>query len=323
MSSRKGLPGHQKMRHDRHFVEALANHSVTGVGLMLRTEDIETNPEQPRSNLGDLQDLAESIRRRGVLEPLLVRRAAEGSSRYQLIAGERRFHAALEAGLTEVPCVELTATDQEALELALVENLQRRDLSAFEEAEGYRTLVEKYGYTHEAVAGAVGKSRSTVTEGLKLLAMPPGIRDLCRHADITAKSVLLLIARAESVEAMETLVQEIAEGRLDREAARYTSQQLRHGEDGEAPDAGAGNAEGASDGAPGADAGRFRPIQIRYRPAADAPVHLSLSIRRPGITRAEVIDTLESLLARVRSGELDERLQPPSPAAGAGEGEQD
>ena len=317
MSSRKGLPGHQKMRHDRHFVEALASHSVTGVGLMLRTEDIETNPEQPRSNLGDLQDLAESIRRRGVLEPLLVRRTEGDTPRYQLIAGERRFHAALEAGLNEVPCVELTATDQEALELALVENLQRRDLSAFEEAEGYRTLVEKYAYTHEDVAGAVGKSRSTVTESLKLLAMPPGIRDLCRHADITAKSVLLLIARAETVEAMETLVQEIAEGRLDREAARYTSQQLKQGDAG-APETDTEEAPVASpNAAHDGDAGRFRPIQIRYRPATDAPVHLSLSIRRPGITRAEVIDTLESLLARVRSGDLDERLQPP-PAAATG-----
>ena len=319
MSSRKGLPGHRKMRHDRHFVEALANHSVTGVGLMLRTEAIETNPEQPRSNLGDLSELAESIRRRGVLEPLLVRRVDE-TPRYQLIAGERRFHAALEAGLSEVPCVELTATDQEALELALVENLQRRDLSAFEEAEGYRTLVEKYAYTHETVSKAVGKSRSTVTEALKLLAMPPAIRDLCRHADITAKSVLLLIARAETVEAMETLVQEIAEGRLDREAARYTSHQLKQGELGEDPDeTAAREEEGRREreaGADGGDDSRFRPIQIRYRAATDAPVHLSLSIRRPGITRAEVIQTLEALLARVRSGELDERLQPPPRPAG-------
>ena len=313
MSSRRGLPGHRKMRHDRHFVEALANHSVTGVGLMLRLDAIETNPEQPRSNLGDLSELAESVRVRGVLEPLLVRRIEDpegpgDGTRYQLIAGERRFHAALEAGLTEVPCVEITATDQEALELALVENLQRRDLSAFEEAEGFRTLVEKYDYTHEDVGRAVGKSRSTITETLTLLAMPPAIRDLCRHADITAKSVLLLIARADSVEAMETLVQEIAEGRLDREAARYTSQQLRQSEDEAGSEARTAGDAAAAFNQRADDDHSFRPIQIRYRAAADAPVHLSVSIRRPGITRAEVIQTLEALLAQVRSGELDERL---------------
>ena len=119
---------------------------------------------------------------------------------------------------------EISATDQEALELALVENLQRKDLSPFEEAEGYRTLTEKYGYTHDQVASGVGKSRTTITETLKLLAIPPGIQDLCRHADITAKSILLLIARAKTTQEMERLVQEIAEGNLDREGARLAAQ---------------------------------------------------------------------------------------------------
>ena len=223
MSSRKGLPDFRKMRHDRHFVEELSNQSVTFIGMMIPTERIETNREQPRSNLGDLTELAASIRARGVLEPLLVR-PIQGGKKYQLIAGERRFHAAVEAGLEEVPCVEMAVSDQEALELALVENLQRRDLSPFEEADGYRTLVDKYGYTHDQVAAAIGKSRTTVTETLKLLAIPPAIQDLCRHADITAKSVLLLVARAGSIDEMERLVQEIAEGNLDRESARAAAQ---------------------------------------------------------------------------------------------------
>ena len=205
MSSRRGLPEHRKMRHDRHFVEELANQSIVGVGLLVPLDRIETNREQPRSSLGDLSELVVSVKARGVLEPLLVRRVP-GELQYQLIAGERRFHAAVEAGLTEVPCIELSANDQEALEIALVENLQRKDLTPFEEAEGYRTLVEKYAYTHEQVAHALGKARSTVTEALTLLRVPPAIRDLCRHADITAKSVLLVVARAESIEEMERLV---------------------------------------------------------------------------------------------------------------------
>jgi len=289
------------MRHDRHFVDELTNHSVVGVGQMIAVDQIETNREQPRSAIGDLTELAASIRRHGVLEPLLVRRNP-GSPKFQLIAGERRFLAAIEAGLVEVPCVEMTVSDREALELALIENLQRKDLTPFEEAEGYRALVEKYEHSHEDVAGAVGKSRSSVTEALRLLDIPPAIRDLCRHADITAKSLLLLVAKAPSIEEMERLVQEIAEKSLDREAARYLSKERREG--GDAP----ASAETSQDDGAAEAGAPFRPRRIRFRAAADAPVHLSLSIRRPNVSRDEVIRTLESLLAQLRAGELDGEL---------------
>jgi ParB family chromosome partitioning protein len=307
VSSPKGLPDFRKMRHDRHFVEELANTPTTSVGFMLSVERIETNREQPRANLGDLNELAASIKARGVLEPLLVR-VIPGSTKYQLIAGERRFHAAVKAGLEEVPCVEVPATDQEALELALVENLQRKDLSPFEEAEGYRTLAEKYGYTHEQVATAVGKSRPSVTECLKLLAIPPAIRDLCRHADITAKSVLLLIARATTIDEMERLVQEIAEGNLDRDAARASANLGRTGTPPDAPAADEG------------DQPRFHTQQIRIKTAPNSPVRLSLTIRQAGVSRADVIATLEGLIEQLRAGELDDRLNPgpTHPPAGAG-----
>jgi ParB family chromosome partitioning protein len=290
VSSRRGLPDSRKMRHDRHFVEELANQSVIGVGLMVPVDRIETNREQPRSSLGDLAELVASVKTRGVLEPLLVRRQT-GERTFQLIAGERRLHAALEAGLSEVPCIELTASDQEALEIALVENLQRKDLTAFEEAEGYRALVDKYGYTHEQVAQAVGKSRPTVSEALSLLRVPPAIRDLCRHADITAKSILLLIARAQTIDEMELLVQEIAEQNLDRESARSVAKKPT-----------GGNAEGA-------DIRRFKPVSFRFSPTGGGAVHLSVSIRQPGVSREEIIATLEGMLSRLRSGELDGKLQ--------------
>lgn len=308
MSSRKGLPDFRKMRHDRHFVEELSNQSVTFIGMMIPTERIEANREQPRSNLGDLAELAASIRARGVLEPLLVRPIA-GSTNYQLIAGERRFHAAVEAGLEEVPCVEMAVSDQEALELALVENLQRRDLSPFEEADGYRTLADKYGYTHDQVAAAIGKSRTTVTETLKLLAIPPAIQDLCRHADITAKSVLLLVARAGSIDEMERLVQEIAEGNLDRESARAAAH--------EGSDSAVEGQEvepHSTDSQPGLE--RFRPLQIRLRAPGSSPVRLSLTIRQPGVSRDEVIATLESFLQQIRAGELDARFDTQVPDRG-------
>jgi len=308
VSKQRGLPAERKMRHDSHFVEILERRSNGEVGFLLPVDAIETNREQPRSNLGDLTELAASIRARGVLEPLLVR-PVPGSSRFQLIAGERRFQAALEAGLSHVPCIELRLSDQEALEVALIENLQRKDLTPFEEAEGYRTLHEKYGYTHDQIAAAVGKSRTTITETLRLLAIPPAIRDLCRHADITAKSVLLLIARADSIAEMERRVQEIAEGNLDRQAARLlASKEAREGPSEAAQRDQAPASTTAAHDSTGESPSRFRPLQIRYRPAPDAAVHLSLSIRRPGVTREDLIATVEALLAQLRAGELDDHL---------------
>jgi ParB family chromosome partitioning protein len=280
------------MRHDRHFVDDLSGHSITGVGFMVPIAKIETNREQPRTNLGELDELAASIRARGVLEPLLVR-PRSGTRTYQLIAGERRLHAAIAAGLAEVPCIEILASDEEAIEIALIENLHRKDLSPFEEADGYRTLAERYGYTHDQVAKAVGRSRSTVTETLQLLVIPPAIRDLCRHADITAKSLLVLVAKAATPEQMESLVHEMAQGRLDREGARAA---LRH-DPRHAKDAGETETKQRPE--------RFRPINIRFRADTRAPIRISMSIRTPGITKHEVIATLEELLHKLRRGELD------------------
>jgi ParB family chromosome partitioning protein len=308
------------MRHDKHFVDELTSHAVTGVGQMIAVDRIETNREQPRTSIGDLDELTASIRRHGVLEPLLVRKAAGGPPQmFQLIAGERRFHAAIEAGLVEVPCIEMTVSDSEALELALIENLQRKDLTPFEEAEGYRSLVEKYGYAHENVAAAVGKGRSSITEALRLLDIPPAIRDLCRHADISAKSLLLLIARAASIPEMERLVAEIAEKGLDREGARHLSRTGRLGGETAADGDATPDGTGESDTQPETDssAAPFRPRRLRFRAAPDAPVYLSLSLRRPHITRQEVISTLEALLEQVRSGSLDgDILAPPPPQVG-------
>ncbi|MGQ9495842.1 MAG: ParB/RepB/Spo0J family partition protein [Thermoanaerobaculaceae bacterium] len=298
MSSRRGLPDFRKMRHDRHFVEELASKSVVGVGIMLPLSQIETNREQPRSQMGDLSELTESIRQRGILEPLLVRRL--GPSRYQLVAGERRLHAALAAGLTEAPCIELSVSDQEALEVALVENLQRRDLNPFEEAEGYRTLVEKYGYTHEQVAKAVGKSRTSITESLTLLNIPPAIRDLCRHADITAKSVLLIIARAKSIEEMERLVQAVAEDGASRETLRALQSTSNN------------NAQPPQEKSQTkSSAQRFRPVQLRFRPDPKAPVRIALTVSKPGVSRDEILAALEQLLQKLRTGEFDQELLTP------------
>jgi len=170
------------MRHDSHFVDSLSARFGGAVGRWVAIDEIETNPDQPRSNVGDLTELARSIEARGVLEPILVRPIAGG--RYRIIAGERRFRAAMEAGLSEIPCIELDVPENEVLELALIENLHRKDLHPFEEAEGYAGLASRYGYTQQRIAESIGKSRVTVTEAMGLLEIPEDVREECRRADI-------------------------------------------------------------------------------------------------------------------------------------------
>jgi len=183
---RIGLPKTVRMRHDTHFVDQLIRPSGETIGRVIPIEDIEPNPDQPRQSLGDLSELTASIQEKGVLEPLLVR---EVGGRFQIIAGERRYRAAVEAGYAELPCIIRETSDAEMMELALIENLQRKDLTAFEEADGLTMLAERYGYTHEMMAGKLGKSRSSVTEVLSLNSMPDEVRELCRLADIRSKSV--------------------------------------------------------------------------------------------------------------------------------------
>jgi len=288
-----GLPPHRRMRHDRHFVDELAERMGEGIGRMIRITAITSNQDQPRSNLGQLDDLQSSIDVHGILEPLLVRRIDGG--RVELVSGERRFHAAMALGLTEVPCIELDVNDQQALEIALIENLQRKDLTAFEEADGYRTLIGKYDYTHQQVADAVGRSRVTVTESLRLLEIPEPIRELCRHADINAKGVLLEIARTRDESAMRELIRVIVEERLDRAAVRQRRADLE------------GGGTGTSSTEDSREA-RRKPYTVRFS-NPDRSFSLSLSFR----TEAEpeprqVIEALKEVIRELESGL--ERKQP-------------
>jgi ParB family chromosome partitioning protein len=151
--------------------------------LLLPVEAIERNPGQPRKRFEEekLEELAASIRTHGVVEPILVRK---DGARYRILAGERRWRAAQRAGLKEVPAVLREASDREAFELALVENLQRADLNAIEEAEAFEVLIEDHGLTQEKVAERVGKERSTVTNALRLLRLPEDVRDLVRGGEL-------------------------------------------------------------------------------------------------------------------------------------------
>ena len=153
---------------------------------MLPIYKLEPNPDQPRRDFDEeeLQALADSVTEHGIIQPLTVRQLPSGY--YQIIAGERRWRAARIAGLSEVPVVVIEADDKKAMELALIENLQRQDLNPVEEALGYRSLMEDHGLTQEDAAKRVGKSRPAVTNALRLLKLNPEVLDKGRTGELTA-----------------------------------------------------------------------------------------------------------------------------------------
>lgn len=203
--SKKGLPFDIKMRHDSHYVEELAL-SNRSVGRKIQINLLEPNPDQPRTEIGDLSELASSIQLKGVLEPILVKPNPKAGT-WMIIAGERRWRAANIAGLAEVPCIELDIDEKDIAEIALIENLQRKDLTIWEEADGFAYLIKKFDYTHEEIAKKIGKSRSTVTESLSLAGLPPDIRAKCLQANINTKSALLEIARQFDEKAMHEFLE--------------------------------------------------------------------------------------------------------------------
>ena len=216
---RAGLPVAVQMRHNAHYVEDIISRSGAAIGRMIPIEDIQPYADQPRKDRGDLRGLTESIREKGVLEPLLVRKHAE-SGKYLIISGERRYFSARAAGLTEVPCIEKDADDAETLEIALIENIQRKDLTPFEEADGVQSLADHFGLTHEDIAHKIGKSRPSVTELLSLRMIPDAVKGLCIEAGIISKSQLLQVARQPNEAKMRDIVRRFAQGTLNRDQAR-------------------------------------------------------------------------------------------------------
>lgn len=161
----------------------------------LPIEQLAANPDQPRRQFEPeaLQDLADSLRTRGILQPLIVRKHPEDSSLYQIVAGERRWRAAQMAQLHEVPVIIRDFNDTEVLEVAIIENIQRADLNAIEEARSYRQLMDRFGHTQEVMAEALGKSRSHIANALRLLNLPDQVQDWLRDGKLTAGHARALI----------------------------------------------------------------------------------------------------------------------------------
>jgi ParB family chromosome partitioning protein len=255
--SKRGLPERVQMRHDAHYVETLAAAAGTPVGRMIAIEQIDPNPDQPRQAMGDLSELIASVKEKGIIEPLVVR---QRGTRYQIIAGERRYHAAGQAGLQELPAVIRDVDDTEMLELALVENIQRKDLTPFEEAED--------------LAKRLGKSRTSVTESLALHGIPPEVRKVCRLAGINNKSVLLQVVRQGDTQKMLALVEKIAsQGGATREQVRQETQKPKPG--------------------------RPKAYTFNFR-APNKTFNLRLSFNKKSASKDEVITALENIITELR-----------------------
>ena len=209
--------------------------------LQLQVTEVVPSPLQPRRVFAEenLAELVDSIRARGIFQPLIVRRSPKGTG-YELIAGERRWRAARKLNLTKVPAIVRAATDQQVLELALIENLQRAELDPVEEADGYATLIETFGLKQEEVAERVGKNRATVANALRLRSLPSEVRDLLRSKQITvghAKAILGLnepaaqnaisrevVKRGLSVRQAEALVRRQTHGTRGRKKSRRANE---------------------------------------------------------------------------------------------------
>ena len=193
-------------------VEAPVAEGPRAAGVVdLPIELIRPNPDQPRRRFdeAELEELAASIRGKGVLQPILVRPAMVGGE-YQIVAGERRWRAAQRTGVRSIPALVRNLSDAEVLEIAIVENVQRIDLTPIEEAEGYRALIEKFGRTQADIADVVGKSRVHVTNVMRLLQLPQAVQALVREGKLTAGHVRPFVGRPDA----ERLAREAAERQL-------------------------------------------------------------------------------------------------------------
>ncbi len=268
---KRGLPLTVRMRHDEHYVEALTSSAGSPIGRIVPIDQLDANPNQPRQVMGDLSELMASIAEKGIIEPIIVR---QRGPRFQIVAGERRYQAAVQVGLRDIPVIIRDVDDDEIIEIALIENLQRKDLTPFEESEALQSLATRGSYTHEDLARRLGKSRTAITESLSLNNMPDEVKNLCRLADIHSKSLLLQIVRQGNPQKMVALIEKIArDGGATREAVRKETSRPKPG--------------------------RPKAYVFSYR-APTKLFNLHLRFTKSRVDREEVIEALEAIIRDLR-----------------------
>lgn len=275
-TKRSGLPETVGMRHDGHFVDLISARSLGPRIRMIALQHIDPNPHQARSELGNIAELMDSIKSKGILEPILVR---SKGNRFEIIAGERRFIASKNLGLKEIPCIEMEVEENEAMEIALIENLQRKDLDLFEEADGLQSLINLYAYNHQQVSEKIGKARSTITEILTIAKIPHSVRDIIKSSGVFSRSTIIEIAKQKTEADMLKLVKEITERHLTREDTRDLSKYMK---------------------------GKTKKLKYyvyNYVPADTDKYRLRLEFKKQAISKSEIIEILEEIIRKLRAKE--------------------
>ena len=276
-SKRSGLPEALGMPHDTHFVDYISKKAAAPLVRMIALERIDPNPRQARNELGDIEELMSSIKAKGVLEPIIVRPHGD---KYEIIAGERRFVASRNLGLKEIPCIEMSVNDNEAMEISLIENLQRKDLDIFEEADGLKALMDMYEYSHSQISDKIGKARSTITEIINISRIPASVRKLCQENGLDKnRSLLIEVSKLKTDDEMMRVAESIVERGLKREDTRDLTKHIK-GKDGEAK--------------------KPKYYVFHYAPKDDRSYSLKIEFKKESVNRAEIIRVLEDLLSKLK-----------------------
>jgi ParB family transcriptional regulator, chromosome partitioning protein len=281
-AKKSGLPVSVAMKHDGHFVDLISSRSLGPRIRMIPLEKIDPNPHQARCELGNIEELQDSIRSKGILEPILVR--AKGS-RFEIIAGERRYMASKNLGLKELPCIDMDVEDNEAMEIALIENLQRKDLDIFEEADGLQALADIHNYNHEQISAKIGKARSTITEILSISRIPQKARAIINQAGGFSRSTIVEIAKLKTEDDMIKFAHDIAERRLTREDTRDLAKYLK---------------------------GKTKKLKYyvyNFVPQDTDRFRLRLEFKKQSITKQEIIAVLQEIIEQIRKKEESPALK--------------
>jgi ParB family transcriptional regulator, chromosome partitioning protein len=290
MSKKAGLPEIVRMRHDYHLVDEISRRTKTPIIRNIPLDKLVPNELQPRKEMGELGEMADSIREKGILEPLIVK---PKDGHFEIIAGERRFRAAQLAGLKEVPCIEHDVPDNEALELSIIENIQRKDLDVYEEAYSLKMLGDIYGYTHQEIAQKLGKSRVTVTELIRVSDLPKEVVEKARELGIHSKTFLLELVKLENPEKMMRVLADYRENSFSRDEVKRQRQEE------------AAKPEDATAGGKGP--AKYQP-PLRFQFVSEnKAIRIHFNIRKEeSLDRDTLIQTLEQLLDDIRENRISE-----------------
>lgn len=277
---KKGLPNTLRLKHDNHFVDEITIKSKTSVIRNIPIGKIEPNTLQPRKDFGDLRELSESIKEKGIIEPIILR---PRNGKFEIIAGERRYRAAVMAELQEVPAIEYDIPDNEALEISIVENIQRKDLNFFEEAYSLKTLSEIYGYTHQDIAAKIGKSRVTVTELIRITDLPSDVVQKCIELNITSKTFLLELTKLEDHTRMLEILKNYEKEPFSRDMIKVLRKPQK-------------NIEKPK---------KLHPIKFKFA-SDDKAIKIDFKFNSKEIDRTKVISILEKLIKDIKENRITE-----------------